>query len=129
MVMDRAANRKFGLLMCAVLIIIGTIPILRGNSPRIYLLIPAFIFMLIALISPDLLSPVYKGWMKFSHQLGKVNSIIILSVVYFLVLLPIGISLKLFSNNYKKFQFKPDKDSYWIKKQHINSSENMERLF
>lgn len=119
---------KFGLTIGTVLLILSNIPVLRGNYPRFYLLIPAIIFVLLALLNPGLLFPVYKWWMWLSRFLSKINSFIILTIVFFLVLVPIGLIVKIFSDIFEKFKFKLNKDSYWIKK-NPDLKENMKRLF
>ena len=121
--------RKFGLLVGSILFIIGAIPFFKGKTFNLYVSLPAITLILLALALPGTLNPVYKVWMKVGHVLGKVNSFLILSLIYFLVLTPIGIISKIFGKNSEKFRFRPDKNSYWIKKVPVNVKENMKRLF
>lgn len=126
---DKIELRKFGILTGVILIILGAIPLFNGNLPRFYLVIPAFILIYFGLLRPGLLEPIYKGWMKIGYVLGRINSFLLLSIIYFLILTPIGIISRTLSRNSERFRFKRNVDSYWIKKEPVNIKENIRRQF
>lgn len=126
---DKSELRKFGLLIASIFIAIGIISLLKGKDLNLYLIIIALIMFLFALVMPNLLSPIYKGWMKVGKVLGRVNSLLILSVIFYLVVTPIGFIFRMFKTNSKKFAHKSNKDSYWIKTTPSDTKEDMKRMF
>ena len=89
--------REFGLLMgFSFPILIGwIIPVLGGHTFRIWTLWIAFPTLIIGIIQPGLLFYPYKGWMALGLALGWINSRIILGLVFFVVLQPIALIMKL----------------------------------
>ena len=88
----------------------------------------AVVFCLSALLVPQLLRPVYVAWMMLGHVLGLVVGSVLLTVLYYLLLTPIGI----FSGARKKATWKPkkeSKESYWITRKVQITPADMERLF
>ncbi len=121
--------KKFGLLVGAVLSVIGVFPAFRGRALNLYLVIIGVIFILLAVIAPGLLSPVYKGWMKVGKILGRVNTFLILSIIFYLFMTPLGFARKIFGSGSKKFAHGSNKNSYWIKRNPVNPKEEMKRTF
>jgi hypothetical protein len=120
--------RKFGFIVGSVLIGFGLFPLLKNKEPGVYFLLPGTLFIIIALAGPSLFSPVYKLWMRVGHSLGRVNSFILLSIVFYVFLTPMSLAMKLFEKE-KKFSFKIQKDSCWIKRDRENFRETMKRQF
>ena len=68
-----------------------------------------------ALIWPRALKPIYRVWMKIGHVLGRINSTILLSLVFFLIVTPIGVLRRLTVRSFREvFTFRRNVDSYWI---------------
>lgn len=93
--------RRFGLLIAlAIVIFFGLLlPWLWHRAPSIWIWIVATIMAFMGLVVPSLLRPVFKIWMKLGSILGRVNGIIILSIVYYLLVLPMGLVVRLLSKN------------------------------
>ena len=121
--------RKFGIVAGIILLTIGILPLIDGNPVRLYFVIPAFLFGITALSKPRLLMPIYKRWMKIAQKIGELNSFVILSIVYYLLVVPIGISAKLFGKNSGTFRFKQGKETYWIKRDPVDIKVSMKRTF
>ena len=121
--------RKFGLLVGFVLAIIGLVPAVKGKVPNYYFLIVGITIFLLGLVAPKLLSPVYAGWMRVGKILGKVNTFLILSLIFYLVVTPVGFAYRILSSNSKKFLHKTSKNSYWIKRIPSNHKDDMKRAF
>jgi hypothetical protein len=68
-------------------------------------------------------------WMAFARTIGLINSTIILTVIYFLAIVPTKYLKKLLGKDSQQFSFRYEKESYWIPRENSNPSENMERLF
>jgi hypothetical protein len=126
---DKKELRKFGLLIGSVFMVIGIIPLLKGRELNLYLIFVAIPIILLGLIIPVYLSPVYKIWMKIGKVLGRINSFLILSVIFYLVVTPIGFIYRIFKADSRKFAYRTNNDSYWIRRHHNNPKEDMKRLF
>ena len=121
--------RKFGLLVGFVLAIIGLVPVIKGRGANYYFLIVGITIFLLGLVAPKLLSPVYAGWMRVGKILGKVNTFLILSLIFYLMVTPFGFAYRILSSNSKKFLHKTGKNSYWIKRSSSNPKVDMKRAF
>ncbi len=90
--------REFGILIgFGFPIIIGLlIPAITGHGFRSWTIWVGFLGLIFGLISPNLLKLPYKAWMKLGYLLGWVNSRIILGIIFFIILLPIAIVMRLF---------------------------------
>ena len=90
--------REFGILIgFGFPIIIGwLIPAITGHGFRSWTIWVGFLGLIFGLISPNLLKLPYKAWMKLGFLLGWVNSRIILGIIFFIILLPIAIVMRLF---------------------------------
>jgi hypothetical protein len=120
--------KKFGFIIGSVLIGFGLFPLLKSKEPGVHFLLLGVLFFIIAFVSPSLFSPVYKLWMRVGHLLGKINSFIILSIVFYVFFTPMSLAMKLFEKE-KKFSFKIQKDSCWIKRNRENFKATMKRQF
>tara|TARA_B100001564_G_C20556998_1_gene631916 strand:+ start:89 stop:469 length:381 start_codon:yes stop_codon:yes gene_type:complete len=113
---SRENNKGFGLLFFAVFLIIGLWPIINGDSPRIIFFIIGLIFLILGLVNSKILTPLNKAWMKFGELLGKIIAPIVMAGVYFIVLTPISIIVRLFGKDLLKVKFSDKSKSYWIKR-------------
>lgn len=96
--LDRAGLRQFGLMMAAVIApLFGLLlPWLFGFAWPAWPWILSGVFALLALLYPLGLKPVYALWMRFGLVMGWINSRIILSSVFFVILLPVGLIMRVF---------------------------------
>jgi len=96
-------------------LLIGLYPILKGNDLRIWSLIISFIFLSLGLINSRILTPLNRLWFKFGLLLGKFISPIIMGIIFFIVVTPIGIIMRLFKKDLLNLKFNK-KETYWIDK-------------
>ena len=115
------SNRNFGIVFFIVFLIIALWPILKQNEIRIWSLIISFIFFVLGLINSKLLAPLNKLWFKFGILLGNIISPIVMGIVFFLVVTPTGLVMRIFRKDILKLK-KNSRDSYWINKDNTNSS-------
>ena len=106
-------NRNFGIVFFIVFLIIGLWPLIYSTNVRLWSLIIAVIFLALAFLRPNLLTPLNKIWIKLGQILGKYISPIFLSIIYFIVLTPIGILLKIFKKDILDLKIDKKIDSYW----------------
>ncbi len=121
--------RSFGFLVGAGFSIIGMWPLLfRQETPRLWALTLSVMLVLGGVLIPRLLLPLYRGWMALGEALGWVNTRIILGVIFFLVVTPIGIFKRLFGSDAMRRRFEPDAESYRVPKS-PRSVDHMRRQF
>ena len=118
----KSSNRSFGILFFLVFLGFGLWPLTKEMSPNIYLIIISLIFLILGLLNSKLLSPLNNLWIKFGEILGKVIAPIVMAVVYFLILTPISLLVRLFGKDLIEMKFNNNVKSYWIKrKKHIGT--------
>ena len=110
-----SSNRNFGVVFFIVFLLIGLYPLLKGNDLRIWSLIISFIFLALGLINSRILTPLNKLWFKFGLLLGKFISPLIMGIIFFIVVTPIGIIMRLFKKDLLNLKFN-EKETYWIEK-------------
>ena len=110
-----SSNRSFGVVFFIVFLLIGLYPLLKGNDLRIWSLIISFIFLVLGLINSKILTPLNRLWFKFGLLLGKFISPIIMGIIFFIVVTPIGIIMRLFKKDLLNLKFNK-KETYWIDK-------------
>ena len=112
----KSSNRSFGILFFLVFLGFGLWPLTKEMSPNIYLIIISVIFLILGLLNSKLLSPLNNLWIKFGEILGKVIAPIVMAVVYFLILTPISLLVRLFGKDLIEIKFNNNVKSYWIKR-------------
>ena len=115
------SNRNFGIVFAIVFLIISLWPLLSQNEIRSWSLIVSIIFLTLGLINSKLLLPLNKIWFKFGIFLGNFIAPIVMGVIYFFVVTPTGLIMKMLGKDLLNLK-KSNKDSYWIKKDNSNRS-------
>ncbi len=107
--------RSFGFLVGGIFALMGVWPVVfRGEDLRWWAVILAVALIVPALILPKSLGPVYRVWMKIGHVLGLVNTRIILTLVFYGLLTPIGLVMRLLGKDPMHRQFEPDAETYRV---------------
>jgi xanthine/uracil permease len=107
------SNRKFGFTVGGILFVLGFLPLLKSHPPSLPLGGGGALLMFFALIFPAALAPLNKLWMRLGDQLHRVVSPIILGIVFFAVVTPIGLIRRMFNRDPLHLRFRPDFASYW----------------
>tara|TARA_A100001015_G_scaffold303525_1_gene393315 strand:+ start:2552 stop:2938 length:387 start_codon:yes stop_codon:yes gene_type:complete len=115
------SNRSFGIVFFLVFLIIGVFPIKSGGSINYLLVCISTIFLFLGIINSKLLTPLNKIWFKFGIMLGHIVSPVIMSLIFFMVVTPIAVLLKILGKDVLNLK-KNNNKSYWIEKSKINSS-------
>lgn len=110
-----SSNRSFGVVFFIVFLLIALYPLLNNNEIRLWSLIISVLFLILGILNSKILSPLNKVWFKFGLLLGKIISPIIMGVIFFLVVTPIGFIMKLLGKDLINLKFNNEK-SYWIQK-------------
>lgn len=104
--------RNFGITVGTIFLAIALWPLLSSASIRLWMAIPAGILLFSAIFFPAFLRHPFQIWMKLGSALGWLNTRIILTLLYFLAILPIAIILKITKKTPLKLKFEPQSDSY-----------------
>ena len=110
-----SSNRSFGVVFFIVFLLIALYPLLNNNEVRLWSLIISVLFLILGIVNSKILSPLNKIWFKFGLILGKIISPIIMGIIFFLVVTPIGFIMKLLGKDLINLKFNNEK-SYWIEK-------------
>ena len=113
---SQSSNRSFGLLFFIVFIVVGLWPVIKGETANIYLILISLFFLIFGLINSIILSPFNKAWIKFGEILGLIIAPIIMSLVYFIILTPISLIVRMFGKDLLGLKFLKKQDTYWIKR-------------
>lgn len=109
-----SSNRSFGLVFFFVLIIIGLWPLKNNGDLRIYFIVLSIPFLILGLINSKLLNPLNLLWFKFGILIGSFMAPIVMGIVFFLVVTPTGLIMKMFGKKMLDEPFDKSKKSYWI---------------
>ena len=115
------SNRSFGIVFFVVFLLIGFWPILSGNELRIWSILISLIFLILGILNSKVLTPLNKAWFRFGVFLGNFVSPIIMGIIFFLVVTPIGLLMKLLGKDLINLK-KNNEKTYWIQRNKIKSS-------
>ena len=110
------SNRSFGIVFFIVFVLIATYPLINQGEVRIWSLIISFLFLFLGLLNSKILTPLNKLWFRFGLFLGKIISPIVMGVIFFLVVTPIGLLMRFFGKDVLNLKINKKKSSYWIEK-------------
>ena len=110
-----SSNRSFGIVFFIVFLLIAIYPLLNNGELRIWSLIIAMIFLVLGLIKSKVLTPLNKLWFKFGLLLGRVISPLIMGIIFFLVVTPTALIMRIIGKDLLSLKFN-NKKSYWIEK-------------
>ncbi len=116
------SNRSFGIVFFLVFLIVGIHPLLNDGDFRIWSLIISITFLILGLLNSSILYPLNKIWMKFGYLLGAVIAPIVMALVFFGVVTPTGILMKIIGKDLLNLKKRKDKKTYWIKKAKLKST-------
>ena len=115
-------NRSFGLLFFVVFLALGLWPLVKTGEINLYLVLIALVFLVLGILNSKMLSPLNKRWIKLGEILGRIVAPIVMGIVYFLILTPISLLVRLFGKDLIGMKFSNDIKSYWVKrKKHLGS--------
>ena len=122
--------RKFGFTVGIFISIIAVVLLLTLSDLGIYFLISGITLLLLAILSPILLKPLFLIWMSLALIIGYIMTRVMLSLIYILIFTPVGLVIRLLRKDPLKEKFHPHATTYWIPKERKKfSPENAEKQF
>tara|TARA_B110000046_G_C12919770_1_gene366575 strand:+ start:476 stop:865 length:390 start_codon:yes stop_codon:yes gene_type:complete len=115
-----SSNKSFGLVFFTFFLIISLFPLFKDGNIRIWAIIPSIIFLILGLLNSPILSPLNKIWFKFGILLGSFMSPIVMGMVFFIVVTPTSLIMKIFGKDVLGLK-KNKKKSYWVERSSIKS--------
>lgn len=110
---SRSEQRKFGLTMAVAVAALGLVRWwLRGELPYVFFGVAAA-FLVLGLIAPTLLRPLFRGWLAFALALNWVMTRVLLTLVYYPLIVPTGLAMRLMGKDPLKRERLPEDQSYW----------------
>ena len=116
-----SSNKNFGIVFFIVFLLIALWPLINNSEIRLWSLITSIIFLVLGLFNSKLLTPLNKVWFKFGILLGNFIAPIVMGIIFFFVVTPTGILMKLLGKDLIKLK-KNNNKTYWIEKKDIKSS-------
>ena len=113
---SQSSNKSFGLLFFVFFLILALWPLKNGNSLNLFFITISGIFLILGLINSKLLSPLNKLWIKFGEILGMIIAPIVMALVYFVILTPVSLAVRILGKDLLGLKFLKEKESYWIKR-------------
>ena len=112
----QSSVRSFGILFFIVFLIVGLWPIINDGEIRFWSILLSFTFLILGIINSKILIPLNKYWIKLGEILGKIIAPLVMLVIYFAIVTPIALLLKIFSKDILNLKLDDTTDTYWIKK-------------
>lgn len=117
---NETTNKSFGIVFFIFFLIISIYPLINHGEIRKWSLVLSVIFLALGLINSKILNPLNNMWFKFGILLGKIISPLVMGVIFFFIVTPISIIMKILGKDILSLK-KNNKKSYWIKKSNIIS--------
>ena len=111
-----SSNRNFGLVFFVVFLIVALWPLKYEENIRLWSLALSIVFFILGIGNSKLLTPFNRLWFKLGIFLGTIVSPIVMGLVYFLVVTPVGIFMRLLGNDLLKMRKEKNTSTYWIKR-------------
>mgnify|MGYP001470133871 CR=1 FL=1 len=116
-----SSNKSFGIVFFIVFLLISFYPLIKSEGIIIWSLLISIIFLILGLINSNFLTPLNIIWTKFGFFLGNLISPIIMSIIFFCVITPIGFLMRIFGKDSLNLK-KTKKETYWKEKEKVKSS-------
>ena len=113
-------NKSFGLVFFVFFFIVSIFPLLNDGNIRIWSLIISIIFLILGILNSKILTPLNQVWFKFGILLGRFVSPVVMGVVFFAIVTPTSLIMKVLQKNLLNLK-KGNKKTYWIERSKIKS--------
>lgn len=111
------SERAFGLVFAGVFLLVSLWPLLERGSPRLWAITVATVFALFAWLAPRALAPLNLLWFKFGESMHRIVSPIALGVIFFGVITPYAVVMRLFGRDELLLRKRSARTSYWVRRE------------
>lgn len=118
-----SSNKSFGIVFCLFFLIVAFYPLLNDREYSLWAIIISLFFLILGLTNSSLLTPFNILWYKFGFFIGKIVSPIIMALVFFVIVTPTGLIMRLFNKDLLKLK-KENTKSYWIERKTKSKMKN-----
>lgn len=113
---EGSSSRSFGLVFTIFFLVVALLPLLRGHGMRLWALGLAGVFLILALATPKLLAPLNRLWTRFGMLLHQIVSPVALGVLFYGVVTPTGLLMRLAGKDPLRLRLDKSANSYWIER-------------
>ena len=110
-----SSNRSFGIVFCIIFLLIGFYPLIKGGSLSVWALIISSIFLFLGISNSRALTSLNIIWFKFGIFLSKFFGPLIMGIIFFIIVTPIGLIMRFFKKDLLNLKSN-NNQSYWIEK-------------
>jgi hypothetical protein len=111
------SDRSFGLVFAAVFGVVALLPLIHGNSVRVWAIVPAALFLAVSMLRPTLLAPLNRLWFRFGLALGAVMTPVAMALLFVVAVIPTGLVLKLLRKDPLQRRLDRDAETYWERRE------------
>jgi hypothetical protein len=112
----RSDYRKLGVSFGILLLLIAGYCWYREFASTLYVILAGILLILMGILLPNLLKPLYNGWMSLALAIGYLMSRILLTLIFYLVFTPVGLMMRLLKKDPLERKADPSAESYWVKR-------------
>ena len=123
------SDRKFGLTVGAILAALSLLPLLHGKPPRPWLLALGLVLFGLGLLAPRALGPLNRLWFRFGLLLGQITNPIVMGILFFLVMVPMGWILRRRGHDLLSLRRDGGADTYWIAREPQSARSSLKNQF
>ena len=109
-----SSNKSFGILFFIVFMGFGLWPLTKGNNPSILLIAISLLFLILGILNSKILTPLNNSWVKLGEILGRIIAPVVMALVYFLILTPVSLVVRVFGKDLLGLKYIKKQNSYWI---------------
>lgn len=111
-----SSNRTFGLVFAGVFLLVAAFPLPFGGALRWWSIVVAAAFAAVAMVFPGALAPLNRAWTRFGLLLHRIVSPIVLGFLFYVVVTPIGVLMRLLGKDPLRLRWDPQSPTYWIER-------------
>ena len=115
------SNKNFGIVFFVVFLFFGLYALIINDKFNILLFLVSIIFLILGLLNSKILQPLNWIWFKFGLFLGAIISPLIMAIIFFMIVTPMGIIMRIINKDILNLKYN-NKSTYWIKKKPLMSS-------
>jgi Mg2+/Co2+ transporter CorB len=113
---NKSSPKSFGIVFSIVFLVVALYPLVNSEGVRFWAVIVSVVFLLLAFVTPKVLTLPNKLWFKFGMLLGSIIAPIVMALVYFVTVLPTGLIMRLLGKDLLKQKLDKNAKSYWIER-------------